>query len=311
MRNLLYIAAILIVGCSKPTMEDAFIAPPITQEQPDENTDNTATNTGSTTTTDNTPQTAVATGTDVTSQITIVNGELGTVTVIDTNNKSLLFNIESTVNWELKVGDNKYDNHTGEIAGITADEDITVTFVDAPLQVEFMFSGARVIQRWDISFGYPNVEREDLDNAFVVAKQLISESTAEEMITNFEGMTVYLYADGQTGGLGSADGIRQDIFINIYRSGTSTNIEGLAGTIVHEVAHLYDGSEHNGDAGNVVGFGDAIWNNPDGYYNRNAAEYFATTTSAYVGAYGGSHRVQDEPYYNDVTVPLLNTEFNN
>ena len=300
-------------------MEDAFIMTPdeveITTDTTTTTTDgtnsNTATNTSEPTETTTQTQTAVATGTDVTSQITIVNGELGTVTVIDTNNKSLLFNIESSVNWELKVGDNKYDNHTGEITGITADEDITVTFVDAPLQVVFMSSGARVIQRWDVPLGYPHVERETLDNAFVVAKQLILESTAEEMITNFEGMTVYLYADGQTGGLGSADGIRQDIFINVYHSGTSTNVEGLAGTIVHEVAHLYDGSEHNGDAGNVVGFGDAIWNNPDGYYNRNAAEYFATTTSAYVGAYGGSHRVQDEPYYNDVTVPLLNTEFNN
>ena len=59
MRNLLYIAALLIVGCSKPTMDDAFIAPTMTQT--DEITDNTAPDTSEPTTT--TPQTAVATGT--------------------------------------------------------------------------------------------------------------------------------------------------------------------------------------------------------------------------------------------------------
>ena len=61
MRNLLYIAAILIVGCSKPTMDDAFIAPPIDVTTPTDNGNNTNTATDTSVTATTTAQTEVRT----------------------------------------------------------------------------------------------------------------------------------------------------------------------------------------------------------------------------------------------------------
>ena len=63
MRNLLYIAAILIVGCSKPTMEDAFIAPPIDVTTETTTTTTTTDGTNSNTATNTSESTVTATST--------------------------------------------------------------------------------------------------------------------------------------------------------------------------------------------------------------------------------------------------------
>ena len=297
MRNIITVLALAltIIACSKPTIDDEFIAPPVETVEPVETVDPVEPTVTTTTTTE----------VETPNWITVVNGHLGTVSAT-TRDKNVIFEISSSANWELRVNDAKYDNFNGEFVDIEPHEDIVVSFVDGPLQIEHDVNGVTVVQRWDISFNYPNYSRDFVLNTVTIAREQIVASNAEEMLVNFDNMTVELFADN-TGALGTAGG--DAIQINIYDS--SFTVEYMAGVVIHEVAHLYDGTEHNGNAGLEIGWDDRNFSFPNLYYNTNPAEYFACATTAYVGGAGAHHNIARENYYHEVTVPLLNTEFNN
>ena len=256
------------------------------------------------------------------SNILVNNPELGTVNV-DLNavgKGNYTFTIQThdpTHSWEIVRNSNVHDNFIGTITDVEPEEQITITFVSGPIETLHTVAGVTVHQRWNAEFGFPQMPQERVFGAITSARQLISESNAEEMLYNFDNMEVYLYVDPYGGVLGSANTQAQTIHLNIHDNGngptSGTSVHNYAGVIVHEVAHLYDGYpgveftlEANG--GNILRWDDRRFVR-NGYYNENEVEYFATSVSAYVGAFGGSHRIQNEDDYTNRILPLLITLF--
>ena len=131
MRNLLYIAAILIVGCSKPTMEDAFIAPPVDVTTPTETTTTTTDNGNNTNTATNTSESTV----DASQYMVIAEGE-GSIEVI--NEETINGNLSVTVRVTPDAGYTILDFQGADLTeniyelefNVTGAQTITVNFKD-------------------------------------------------------------------------------------------------------------------------------------------------------------------------------------
>ena len=218
MRNLLYIAAILIVGCSKPTMEDAFIAPPIDVTTPTDNGNNTntATDTSVTATTTTTPQTAVATGT----RIEGTNGYVMRVEVRDI--KDQFAGYDYTL----------YPNDGYRLAAFTrigtgveyTEEDVIETTEELE---HFIFSRFITFEYNGRTF---EVEESQIERRATLEREWdLARSYATGDLLNYENRFVILEPRGYY------FGARADVDFTIYAATWAFE----AGVILHEIAHVW------------------------------------------------------------------------
>ena len=243
MRNLLYIAAILIVGCSKPTMEDTF------ETTTNETNINTATDTSSTTTTSTTTKTAeqavaeaVAAAIIANSLNTIAGGSTSTTTsqtAVSTGTR-----IEGTNGYVMKVEvrDTKdqfagyeytlYPNDGYRLAAFTrlgtgveySEDDVIETTEELEY---FIFSRFITFEYKGRTF---NVEESQIERRVTLEREWdLARSYATGDLLDYENRFVILQPRGYYFGARAA----QDY--TIYAATWAFE----AGVILHEIAHVW------------------------------------------------------------------------
>ena len=305
MRNLLYIAAILIVGCSKPTMDDAFIAPPIDVTTPTETTTATTDNGNNTDTDTDTSEQTI----DASQYMVIAEGE-GSVEVLDTItiNGNLSVTVRVTPDagytiWDFQGADlneNQYDL----IFNVTGAQEISLNFKgqdDEPAnayltadQIWVPTEGHPNSLEWHEGGGYSEA-RNALNRAYEIGNDYMDEVLSTARILWFPETQELPNGESQTrvantaGGTSCSHDDRQHL-IDMRHGGN-------AGILFHEAGHTVDNNcsvtneqHERSSAIHGVYLQELINNggNPSDHYQLGfgAGEWFACATSAYFDVTG-------------------------
>ena len=254
-------------------------------------------------------------------EIDVINGRLGTVSYTfsrQSDGVHVNFNIargRPNVHWTIgPVSRNDialyHDNINGDFRSLS-NERMTVTFVYGPLQEKI----------GDITYRYneERLSRSDqavFDEGFRLARQRISASIADEMLSTLNGITFkvvsarpsnFASAFPDTSHNVPAGGV---VFINKDRRGGWT-ASTLADTIIHEVAHIHSDDVFSDRQRWFGWFYDLNWIGR-GYYRANSGELAAEALSAVAGQTEcgeGESCITIEPVWQSTILPYLRSRF--
>ena len=246
----------------------------------------------------------------------IENGHLGTVNVSSPSTtqekKDVTFSItgkNSNTNW-LVVFNNEEQNYnfTGRLNIETNRDKVKVIFVEGPIDIKI--PNTNIYYRYNFEWNSNALTKAQVVNSCRLAKELMKNSKAEELVSIFESSQIHCFADSNSniGGLAiSKNKIKINVSTNIVAGGL------LASTVIHEFGHLYDFRNSGIQTKKNQLYSKAFWQTPHGYYNTNSSEMFACSIAAYVipnkNDNLGSFGIYDEAYYKNTIKPWLDTLF--
>lgn len=255
--------------------------------------------------------------------VSVVNKELGEISVVDESpnseeKKDYKFVItpkNQNINWEVYYNGQLLKSKSGEAnwQGIlqsvdTASETVKIIFVDGPI-VSYL-KDTNIPYRYDLSWE-GTLTKEEVRRSYLTAIRNIENSNASELAEILRNVKKELFAN-------------KDDFANGYAYGDSllkmnikqTLVESYYATVwVHEIGHTYEALNPE-----ITPELEEIYNNSKGkllypqlYYNTNYKEMWACAVASYVlndPKTGGAHEfIANEPYYKETILPYLRKIF--
>jgi hypothetical protein len=243
--------------------------------------------------------------------LSIENSTLGSVEVrrvseVDSQKAQYQIDIRGNnedIHWIIKNNGTVIgEDSTQKIVNIDVDETIEIVFIDQ--EIERLLEGTTFYYRYDYEWD------KSYDEAFLVSvyeTTLLKVSSSSIMQEVLENKKVYLLADATLGYVGSTN--TQKIDLNTYKYNRYT-LERMVGAYIHELGHAYEIA--NSDVSKRVKtiYQNATWHTPTEYYNTNYEEMFAcAVTEFFYSGNEAAHSIADEPYYQSVIEPYLQSLF--